>query len=79
MFSTFQHERRSDPVIAGVGRAMDGPMDGQGLAPDLFHDVDLAAARPSDIADVIAQHPEGRPNSLPVRQLDPSFKTTIGL
>ena len=32
-----------------------------GIAADVLHDVDLAALRPTDLADVGAQHPEGRP------------------
>src|SRR4029077_17295227 len=41
------------------------------------HDVDFAATRPSQGAAVIAQHPERRPYSLPVRNLDARFKAAI--
>src|SRR5260370_456279 len=46
---------------------------------DVFHDVDLATFRPAVRGNIFAKHPEGRPNSLPRRQLDPRLKSPIGL
>src|SRR5829696_2470157 len=43
----------------------------------MFHDVDLAAARPPDVADVRAEHPERRPDALTARQLDPCLETAV--
>src|SRR6266853_14229 len=45
--------------------------------PDVFHDVNFAATWPSHRAAIIAQHPECRPHSLPVWNLDARFKATI--
>src|ERR1700682_5861198 len=50
--------------------------DGRFL-PDVFHDVDFAATRPSHRAAIIAQHPECRPHSLTVWNLDARFKAAI--
>src|ERR1051326_8178552 len=49
------------------------------LFADVFHDVDLAAVGPADLVDVFAEHPERRPDSLPARNLDAGFETSIGL
>src|SRR5260370_511558 len=46
------------------------------LGAIVLHDVDLAAARPTDT--VVAQHPEGRPDGLAGGNLNPSFDSAIG-
>src|SRR5947207_6247362 len=54
-------------------------MDCGRLSSDVFHDVDLTAIRPANALDVITQHPEGRPDALSIRDLNPRFKTAEGL
>src|SRR5215813_5112814 len=49
------------------------------FAADIFHDVDLAALRPAVRGDVIAQHPESWPHSLPCRNFDKRFKSAVRL
>src|SRR3954466_3965958 len=44
---------------------------------NVFHDVDLAACRPALLPNVVAQHPERRPDSLSVRNFDARFKPSI--
>src|SRR5690606_22280762 len=54
----------ADPTIAGVAGAVDRAVHSGRLATDVLHDVDLAAGRPADAADVVAQHPERGPQAL---------------
>src|SRR5882672_4660152 len=65
--------------LADGARAMQRSVDGARLLADVFHDVDFAALRPADGADVIAKHPESGPHSLPRRSLDAGFEAAIGL
>src|SRR5690348_13202356 len=58
---------------------MNRSMDRAWLLADVFHDVDFAAARPFDLADVVAKHPECRPHALAFRYFDASLKTSIEL
>ena len=46
---------------------------------DIFHDVYFAALRPAVRGDVLSQHPERGPHSLPSGNLDPRFKAAVGL
>src|SRR5258707_7110706 len=64
---------------AGSTRAVKRTVDGAGLLADIFHDVDFAALRPADGSDVVAEHPERGPHSLPLGNLDAGFKPAIGL
>jgi hypothetical protein len=50
-----------------------------GLAADIFHDVDFAAAWPLVFLDVVAEHPEGGPNSLPCGDFDAGLEAAVGL
>jgi len=45
---------------------------------NVFHNVDFVASGPADSIDVIAQHPESRPNTLAIRHAHASFHITIG-
>src|ERR1041385_1966957 len=54
-------------------------MDHRRLLADIFHDVDLTAVGPMDSIDIVAQHPECRPDALAKRNLNPRFETAIGL
>src|SRR5438067_604983 len=54
-------------------------MDHRRFPADIFHDVDLAAVGPMNSIDIVAQHPERRPDALAKRNLDPGFDTAIGL
>ena len=57
---------------------MDRAVDDVWLPADVFHDVNLTAVRPADRADVVAKHPERRPDSLAVRDLDACLDPSIG-
>src|ERR1051326_7032027 len=57
---------------------MHGPVHDSRLAPDVFLDVDLAASRQVVRADVRSQHPERRPDPLPIRHLNPRFDLAVG-
>src|ERR1051326_579774 len=54
-------------------------MHGRGLAADVLHDVDLAAARPTDRGDVVAEHPERRPHTLSAGNANASLEPAVGL
>src|SRR5262245_9504476 len=56
---------------------MQGAVHGRRLPADVLHDVDLAASRPPDAADVVAEHPESRPNALAARDLQTRRESTI--
>ena len=68
----------ANPSSARVARAVDGAVHRGGLAPDVLHDVQLAGLRPADLADVRAQGPEGRPQSLAKRDLETGFNPPVG-
>ena len=46
---------------------------------NVFHDVNLAATWPTCYVDIVPEHPECRPHSLPERQFDASLETAVGL
>src|SRR5712664_184629 len=48
-----------------------------GLAAAVLHDVHLAAGRPSHGGDVLAEHPERRPQALSRRQFDPRLDPAV--
>src|SRR5579859_5006363 len=58
-----------------IADAMDGPLDLGRLGPVVLHDVNFAAARPTDA--VVAQHPERRPDGLAGRNLNVGFNPAI--
>ena len=60
-------------------RAVDGAVNDVGLFADIFHDVDLAALRPADGVDVVAEHPERRPDALALRDFDAGFEAAESL
>src|SRR5260370_26581920 len=47
------------------------------LLPDVLHDVDLAAVGPMDRAIIVTQHPEGGPQPLPTRNLNPRLDAPV--
>src|SRR5882724_708936 len=47
--------------------------------PGIFHDIDLAAFRPTIFRYVVAEHPERRPDALTFRNLDARFESAIRL
>ncbi len=69
----------SSARAAGVAGAVHGAVHVAGLAADVLHDVDLAAGRPRVLADVVAEHPERRPDALPARHLDPRLELPVRL
>ena len=58
---------------------MHGTMDRRALGAEVLHDVDLAAGGPADGADVIAQHPESRPDATSSGKLNACFEASITL
>src|SRR5439155_5132076 len=60
----------ADAVAAGVAGSVNGAVHRLRLAADVLHDVDLAGARPTDGVDVVAEHPERRPDPLAARDPD---------
>src|ERR1051326_1649087 len=50
---------RADAVRARIARPVDRAVDYRRLAPDVLHDVYLAASGPACGLDVVAEHPEG--------------------
>src|SRR6266567_3324779 len=77
-----RREAKNRGGIAGwAGRAgpVKRPMDGAGLLANIFHDVDFAALGPADDRDVVPQHPESGPHSLPRGNFDARFKAAVGL
>src|SRR5437762_3771018 len=68
--------------VAGATRcagAVKRAVDGGGRFRDGFHDVDFAASGPARCSDVIAEHPESGPHSLPRGDFDARFKAAVGL
>src|SRR6185503_17258765 len=59
----------TDAVRAGVAGAVNRAVDRGRLLADVLHDVDLAARRPADRADVVTEHPDRRPVPLPFGKL----------
>ena len=68
---------RADAGRTGVAGAVDGAVHGVRLEADVLHDVDLAAVRPADLSDVLAQHPERRPHALAPRDLHPGLDVPV--
>src|SRR2546426_1037090 len=50
--------RARDTRPTGIPGAVDRAVHTAGLLADVLHDVDLAAGGPTDVGDVVAQHPE---------------------
>src|SRR5579872_3150274 len=48
-----------------------------GFAPDVLHYVDLTALRPVYAVDIGAEHPKGRPHSLPFGKFDACFDLAV--
>src|ERR1022692_3032125 len=53
----------ADPFPSGITGPVNGPMNDGRLLPDVLHDVDFAATRPTDRRDVVSDGPESRPDS----------------
>src|SRR5437016_13430943 len=60
-FAARQRVRSADAAGARVARTVHRAMHHRWLSADVFHDVDLAATRPADSVDVVAEHPARRP------------------
>src|SRR5437588_580310 len=54
-------------------------MNDRRFLTDIFHDVDLAASWPAGGTDVVTQHPESRPDTLAVRDLNSRLEPSVGL
>src|SRR5579864_6741536 len=68
---------RADAFVTGISRAVNCAVYHCRLLADVLHDVDLTALGPADFADVISEHPECRPDPLPLRDLDAGFEASI--
>src|SRR5207245_10799773 len=68
--SARQRVGTADAVGTGVSGTVHCAVYGPGLLPAVLHDVHLAARRPADLRDVIAQHPNRGPQPLPARDLN---------
>ena len=64
-------------VLAPILTEMNGAVYDAGVGTDQFHDVDLAAGRPSDGRVVGAQHPDGWPDALPLGKDGPDVDAAV--
>src|SRR5207244_4541732 len=69
--------RAGDALRTRVAGAMHRAVYPAGLLANVLHDVDLAARGPADLVAVVAQHPEGGPQALPARDLNPSLHAAV--
>src|SRR4051812_7398796 len=74
-----QRVRATEWVSSRVAGTVEGTVYFRRLETDVLHDVDLAARRPSNSGDVVAQHPKGRPDALSVRNLYTCLKSPVPL
>src|SRR5215471_4140586 len=51
----------------------------RGFPADVFHNVDLTASRPARSVDIVAKHPECRPDPLAERYFYPGFNAAVFL
>src|ERR1043166_5558424 len=56
-------------MVPGPAGVMKRAMNSVWFMAQQFHDVDFAASRPTAVATVGGQHPDGRPETLSLRQL----------
>src|SRR5512134_1588848 len=56
---------------------MDGGVNMVGFSANKFQDIDLTSGRPAFFGKIIAEHPEGGPNALPIRKFYPCFDAPI--
>src|SRR3989442_7116083 len=64
-------------VFSRVAGAVHAAMHLLRLLPNVLHDVDLAAARAADGANIVSEQPKGRPYSLSPRNLDAGLEASI--
>src|SRR5713226_1248973 len=64
-------------ILAEVAGAMQTAVHLCRFFADVLHDVDLAAKRPFRGGDIVAEHPERRPDSLALRDPDPCFEASV--
>src|SRR5215469_6691327 len=67
----------TDALAAGVFRTVNRAVDERRFLADIFHDVDLAALRPSALTDVVAEHPESGPDALTAGNLNAGFEASV--
>src|SRR3989442_5704 len=72
-----QFIRTGYALCTGVAGAMHRAVHPARLLADVLHDVDLTARGPADRGAVVAQHPEGGPQALPARDLNPCFHAPV--
>src|SRR6266566_5370632 len=72
-----QFIRTGYALCARVAGAMNRAVHPARLLADVLHDVDLAASGPCHRGAVVAQHPEGGPQALTARDLNPCFHAPV--
>src|SRR4029077_15995869 len=71
--------RSADAARARIAGPVHRPVHDARLLADVFHDIDLAALRPTDGVDVVSKHPERGPKSLPARNANARLEATVRL
>src|SRR3979490_3181038 len=73
-----QGVRAADAELVRIAGTVKGAVDRGRFAADVFQDIDLPTVRPANLLDLVAKHPERRPQSLTVRNLDARLDAAIG-
>ena len=73
----WQRGRTNDSAAPGIARTVDVPVERRRFLADVLHDVDLAVVGPPNGPVVVAHHPERRPDSLSLRDLDSRFDLSV--
>lgn len=64
-------------VEAAVAGTVKGAVDPVRVDSDILHYVDLTAAGPAGLVDIVTEHPKGRPGSRLGWHLDPSLDAAV--
>ena len=76
--ASWQRGVRSPGVLGRVGGRVDALARAiRWSALEVLHDVDLAASRPGDVPDVVAEGPKRGPRAKHTRNLEPCLPTSI--
>ena len=67
----------SKPSASVISRTVQGTVYLCGRLPYKFHDVHFPAVGPAYVAEIVPQHPEGGPDSLPVRKPGSHFDFAV--
>src|SRR5262245_14358289 len=78
LLPVWQRIGRPEWVASGVAGAVEAAVHDRRLSPDVLHHVDFAAGRPTHVADVAAEHPESRPDTLSLWHLQTRLDAPVG-